>query len=204
MIAAVAAFGLALVTVYVPSPWTTFVGPSASSSGPSAGTSSEAAAGVAPGAMCPADAKKANLDFTVKDMRGGDVRLSDYRGKVILLDFWATWCVPCKYEIPSFVELQEQYGPRGLQVFGVSVDDTADKLEPFAAELKMNYPVLQGLNRDDLQSAYGPIWGIPVSVVIARDGRICARHAGLPSTTHGEKLEQAVKRAFEAEIRALL
>ena len=86
IVAAVAAFGLALVTVYVPERWKT----------PSA----------VPGtAACPADAKPANLDFTMKDMHGVDVKLSDFKGKVILLDFWATWCGPCKYEIPGFVEL---------------------------------------------------------------------------------------------------
>jgi len=185
-IAAIGAFGLALVTVYLPTPW-------------------------APGksvrliAACPATAKKANLDFTLKDADGKDLHLSDYKGKVILLDFWATWCGPCKYEIPAFVELQERYGSQGLQVIGVSVDDTADKLPPFVKQFKMNYPVLVGLGRDDLQDAYGPIYGIPVNVLISRDGRICARHTGLPQGESGSaSLEQAVKEAFEAEVRALL
>ena len=105
-------------------------------------------------ATCPANAKKANLDFTVTDMNGASVKLSSFKGKVILLDFWATWCPPCKAEIPGFVELQEAYRDKGLQVVGVSVDDTPDKLKPFASEYKMNYPVLVGLERDDLQDAY--------------------------------------------------
>ena len=145
------------------------------------------------GAACPANAKTANLNFTMKDVTGRDVRLADYRGKVILLDFWATWCGPCKFEIPGFVELQEQYGKDGLQVIGVSVDDTIEKMEPFVKELKMNYPALQGLGHDDVQEAYGPIWGIPVSVIISRDGKICARHAGM-----------ATKEQFEHEIKLLL
>lgn len=154
---------------------------------------------------CPADAKVANLNFTMKDMKGQDVRLADYRGKVILLDFWATWCGPCKYEIPSFVQLQDQYGKDGFQVLGVSVDDPPEKLEPFAREYKMNYPVLQGLGHDDVQEAYGPIWGIPISVLISRSGRICAKHMGLPPTNKStEPLEKAVKDVFEAEIQALL
>jgi thiol-disulfide isomerase/thioredoxin len=186
IIAAIGALGLALVTVYIPKPWTPLA------RGPAT-------------AACPAAAKDANLDFTMKDMDGKDVRLADYRGKVILLDFWATWCGPCKYEIPGFVELQEQYGAQGLQVIGVSVDDTADKLPPFVKQFKMNYPVLQGLGRDDVQEAYGPIWGIPVNVLISRDGKICARHTGLPPTESGNaSLQQAVKDAFELEIRALL
>jgi thiol-disulfide isomerase/thioredoxin len=161
----------------------------------------DAARALAASAACPATAKDANLDFTLKDMDGRDLRLADYKGKVILLDFWATWCGPCKYEIPGFVELQEQYGKQGLQVIGVSVDDTADKLPPFVKQFKMNYPVLLGLGRDDVQDAYGPIWGIPVNVLISRAGKICARHTGLPPAESGNvSLQQAVKDAFEAEI----
>ena len=186
IIAAIGAFGLALVTVYVPAPWNSRARTPAT-------------------AACPATAKTANLNFTLKDMDGKDLRLADYKGKVILIDFWATWCGPCKYEIPGFVELQDQYGKQGLQVIGVSVDDTADKLPPFVKEFKMNYPVLLGLGRDDVQEAYGPIWGIPVNVLISRDGRICSRHTGLPPAEAASvSLQQAVKDAFEAEIRALL
>jgi cytochrome c biogenesis protein CcmG/thiol:disulfide interchange protein DsbE len=145
------------------------------------------------GAACPANAKAANLNFTLKDVNGKDVRLSDFKGKVILLDFWATWCAPCKIEIPWFVEFQQKYGSQGLQVIGISVDDTADKLKPYVKELKMNYPVLQGLNHDDLQNAYGPIWGIPITAVISRDAKICVKHAGISS-----------KDAVENEIKSLL
>ncbi len=185
IIAAVGALGLALVTVYVPKPWTRVV--------PAPGA----------GSACPADAKPAKLDFTMTDMRGATVKLSAYKGKVILLDFWATWCGPCKYEIPGFVELQERYGSQGLQVIGVSVDDPFEKLQPFAAQYKINYPILQGLGHEDVQEAYGPIWGIPINILISRDGRICAKHTGLPPS-EGKPLEQAVKDSYEAEIRALL
>jgi thiol-disulfide isomerase/thioredoxin len=147
----------------------------------------------ADGAVCPAGAKKANLGFTLNDMNGTPVKLSAYKGKVILLDFWATWCGPCKLEIPHFVELQQQYGPQGLVVLGFSVDDTVDKLKPFASELRMNYPVLVGLGRDDVQEAFGPLWGIPVSYIIGRDGKICKKHMGI-----------APKAQFEREIKALL
>ncbi len=142
---------------------------------------------------CGADAKPANLDFTVKDMNGQSVALSSFRGKVIVLDFWATWCPPCKAEIPGFVELQKQYGEKGLQIVGVSVDDTIDKLSPFAAEFKMNYPVLVGLDRDDLQDAYGPMWGIPTTYLISRDGKICRKHSGIVG-----------KDRYEQDIKALL
>ena len=147
----------------------------------------------AAGGACPADAKAANFNFTLKDMRGKDVRLSDYKGKVILLDFWATWCGPCKIEIPWFVEFQNKYGAGGLQVIGVSVDDTVDTLRPYVRDLKMNYPVLLGLNHEDIQNAYGPLWGIPVTAVISRDGKICVKHAGISS-----------KETIEKEIKSLL
>jgi len=136
--------------------------------------------------------KDAPLHFTLKDMNGVDVQLASFKGKVILLNFWATWCGPCKAEIPALIELQEQY--RGdLVVLGFSVDDTVDKLLPYAAEYKINYPVLVGNGRDDVQDAYGPLWGIPVSVIIGRDGTIAKKHAGIAS-----------KEQFEREIKALL
>jgi thiol-disulfide isomerase/thioredoxin len=143
-------------------------------------------------AACEADAKPANLDFAIKDLEGKDVRLSAYKGKVILLNFWATWCGPCKAEIPGFVELQDKY-KKDLVVVGYSVDDTAEKARPFMTEYKMNYPVLLGLGREDVQDAYGPIWGIPASFLISKDGKLCKRHMGI-----------APKETFEKEIKALL
>jgi len=143
-------------------------------------------------AACPATAKPANMNFTLKDVEGKDVKLAALKGKVVLLDFWATWCGPCKIEIPWFVEFQNKYGKQGLQVVGVSVDDTPAKLKPYVAQMKMNYPVLQGLDHD-IQDAYGPLFGIPVTIVISRDGKMCAKHVGLSS-----------KDRFEAEIKSLL
>jgi cytochrome c biogenesis protein CcmG/thiol:disulfide interchange protein DsbE len=142
---------------------------------------------------CDVGAKPANLSYTLKDMNGNDVRLSDFKGKVILLDFWATWCGPCKIEIPAFVELQNKYGKDGLVVLGFSVDDPLEKLKPFADQFKINYPVLVGKDRDEVQDAYGPIWGIPTTVLIGRDGRICKKHTGIAS-----------KDQFEKEIKGLL
>lgn len=136
--------------------------------------------------------KPADLSLTLKDMHGKDVSLAAYKGKIVLINFWATWCAPCKAEIPDFVALQEQYA-KDVQILGVSVDDTPEDVQPYAAQLKMNYPVLIGLNRKDVETAYGPFLGIPQTFIVARDGTICRKHAGIAS-----------KAKFEAEIKALL
>ena len=145
-------------------------------------------------AFCDGKNRAADLNFTLKDMNGRDVRMSDYKGKVILLNFWATWCGPCKYEIPAFVDLYAKYKDQGFVVLGVSTDDPPEKLRPFAQQYKMNYPVLLGRDRSDLvDDAYGPMWGIPVSFLITRGATICRRHMGL-----------ATKEEFEKQIKALL
>jgi len=139
--------------------------------------------------------KAAPLNFTLKDMNGVDVKLANFKGKPIVLNFWATWCGPCRAEIPSLVELQKQYGDEGKDVviLGVSVDDPVEKLKPYASQMKMNYPVLVGNGREDVQDAFGPLWGIPVTVFIGRDGNIAKKHSGI-----------ATKEQFEQEIKALL
>jgi cytochrome c biogenesis protein CcmG/thiol:disulfide interchange protein DsbE len=188
VIAGVSALALALLTLAGPLEW-----PFGGSGRSADGVEHTEPGGIADGEACPADAKPANLNYTLKDVNGRDVRLSEFKGKVILLDFWATWCGPCKVEIPWFVEFQEKYGPAGLQVVGVSVDDTQERLTPFVTQFKMNYAVLQGLGHDDLQEEYGPLWGIPVTMLISRDGRICSRHTGM-----------GTKEAFESAIKSLL
>ena len=134
----------------------------------------------------------APLNFTLKDMNGVDVRLESFKGKVILINFWATWCGPCVIEIPYLIELQRQYAD-DLVVLGVSVDDPIEKLKPYATKMKVNYPLLVGKGRQDFQDAYGPFWGIPVTVFVSRDGLIHKKHSGLAS-----------KEQFEHEITALL
>lgn len=141
---------------------------------------------------CMADAKPANFDFTFKDLDGKSVPLSSFKGKIVLLNFWATWCGPCKAEIPGFVELQEQF-KKDLVIVGFSVDDTADKARAFANEYKINYPILLGEGHEELQEAYGPIWGIPASFLIGKDGKVCRKHLGI-----------APKSVFEKEIIALM
>jgi peroxiredoxin len=145
--------------------------------------------------LCDKAPAAANLNFMLKDLAGRDFSLASQKGKVILLDFWATWCAPCKVEIPWFAEFQTRYGPRGLAVIGVSVDDTPGKLKPFVQQYKMNYPVLLGDGRDDLMGprGFGTMGVFPRTFVIGRDGRICKAHEGL-----------SAKEKFEQEIKALL
>src|SRR6185295_14940709 len=95
--------------------------------------------------VCDAHAKPANLTFALKDINDAMVQLADHKGKVLAINFWATSCAPCRYEIPAFVDLQSKYGAQGLQVIGISTDDTRDQLVPYAARFAMNYPVLQAL-----------------------------------------------------------
>jgi peroxiredoxin len=137
--------------------------------------------------VCNVSRRKANLDFTVKDIAGKDVRLSQYQGQVVLLNFWATWCVPCKREIPALTALYRDYKKRGFVVLGVSVDSEIRAIKPFAREMKMNYPVLIGAGREDLSKAFGPFIGFPTSVLVARDGKVCVRHVGVVSRAQLER-----------------
>ncbi len=137
--------------------------------------------------ICNVSRRKANLDFTVKDMAGKDVRLSQYKGQVVLLNFWATWCVPCKREIPALTALYSDYKQRGFVVLGVSVDSEIRAIKPFARAMKMNYPVLIGAGREDLSKAFGPFIGFPTSVLVARDGKVCVRHVGVVSRAQLER-----------------
>ena len=144
-------------------------------------------------AECSLEAKPANLDFTLQDMHGNPVHLADYAGNVILIDFWATWCGPCRIEIPGFIEMVENYGPQGFSVLGISIDDPADALQLYAEELGMNYPVLVGDGRDDVKDEYGPLIGFPTSYIIDRDGNLCHRHIGFTP-----------KEQFIADVESLL
>ena len=117
-------------------------------------------------------------DFSLKDAQGAAVRLSAYKGKVVLLDFWATWCGGCKVEIPWFMEFENQYQSRGLRVIGVSMDDDGWKVvKPFVEAKKMNYTVVIG--NEDLAERYGGVDSMPTTLLIGRDGKIAAIHVGL-------------------------
>ena len=136
---------------------------------------------------------RAPLHFVLKDLRGVDVRLDSFKGKVILLNFWATWCGPCRAEVPDLISLHQTY-PDNVVVLGVVVMDRfGDNVKRFASELKINDPVLDGTARQDVEDAYGPMWGLPTTIVIGRDGTIAKRHSGIGS-----------REQFEREVKALL
>lgn len=137
--------------------------------------------------------ERARLDFVLKDMHGSEVRLADFKGRPLVLNFWATWCGPCKVEIPAFVELVEQYKEQKLTVLGISVDDSPEDLRRFAAEYKMNYPVLVGLGQDALQETYQAVIMIPVTWFIRPDGTVYLMHQG-----------PATKEWFETQVKALV
>jgi peroxiredoxin len=126
----------------------------------------------------PAKSRKAAPEFTLKDANGSTVKLSDYHGKVVLLNFWATWCGPCQLEIPWFVEFEQQYKSKGFAVVGVSMDDDGwTAVKPYLAEKKVNYRVLLG--NDSVTQLYGGVDSLPTTFMIDRDGKIAAIHIGL-------------------------
>lgn len=115
-------------------------------------------------------------ELSLTDLRGQKLQLSSYRGKVVILDFWATWCGPCGAEIPRFVDLQNKYRDRGLQIIGISLDDDPKPVRSFYQQFKMNYAVAVG--DANVAERYGGILGLPVNFVIDREGRIQAKHVG--------------------------
>ena len=139
---------------------------------------------------CDPNAKAATLDFTMKNSQDKPVRLADYKGKLVVLNFWATWCIPCRAEIPALVELQAKYARQGLQVIGVSIDDPVEKMQPFVSQYKVNYPAVTAFKNEAILDAFGPLIVVPATFVIQRDGKICMRHIG-PVTK--EKFEQEIK-----------
>jgi peroxiredoxin len=120
-----------------------------------------------------------NLDFTLKDMNGRDVRLSDFKGKPLLINFWATDCGPCRLETPELVDLSAKYKDRGLTIIGISINDTPQDMQTFAAEFKIPYPLLVGAGRDDVADALGLGQGIPMSVFVTAAGTVHGRLEGL-------------------------
>ena len=139
-------------------------------------------------------AAKTAPPFKLKDADGRTVSLAEYKGKVVLLNFWATWCGPCKVEIPWFMQFEQQYKDRGLVVLGVAMDEEGwSAVKPYISERKINYRILLG--DDNVAQAYGGVDSLPTTFVIDREGRIVGRHVGLVSKSD---YEDEIKEALDS------
>jgi thiol-disulfide isomerase/thioredoxin len=145
----------------------------------------------------------ASPDFTLKDLEDHDVSLSQFKGKVVLVNFWATWCGPCKIEIPWLVELQDKYAARGFTVLGVAMDEEGkNAVAPFVRKERfkvdgtaqsMNYPIVLG--NDAIADKFGGLIGFPTSVLISKDGRVVKRVDGLVSY---DEIDKAIQSQLDA------
>lgn len=136
--------------------------------------------------------RKSAPNFQLKDVDGRNVALADFKGKVVLLNFWATWCGPCKVEIPWFVDFQQRYKGEGLEVIGVALDEEGwSVVKPFLAEQKVNYRIVLG--NDSVSEQYGGVESLPTTFILDKEGRIANTHVGLVS-----------KSEYENEIKSLL
>ena len=142
-----------------------------------------------PGELVPPETRAFATDFNLTDVSGHPVRLSDLRGRVVLLNFWATWCGPCKVEMPWFLALQRDYHDAGLSILGVSMDDDGwTSVAPFLNQIPVNYPIAVG--NDDLAAQYGGVEQLPTTFLIDREGRIAETFVGLKAK---EIYEQAIQ-----------
>jgi peroxiredoxin len=145
-----------------------------------------------PAKVKPAADRKVAPEFSLKDASGQTVKLSDYKGKVVLLNFWATWCGPCKVEIPWFADFEQRYRDKGFAVLGVAMDDEGwEVVRPYAEKAKVNYRLVIG--NDQLADLYGGVESLPTSFIIDKEGRVAKAHVGLVS-----------KSDYENEIKELL
>jgi peroxiredoxin len=141
-------------------------------------------------AVSPAELSGVAPGFTLADVNGKLISLAAFKGKVVILDFWATWCPPCKREIPDFIKLQSEYGSKGVQIVGIALDQP-NKVKAFVKENGMNYPVLMG--RNEVAASYGGVEAIPTTFVIDKTGKILTKYEGFRS-----------RDAFESQIKKLL
>jgi peroxiredoxin len=146
----------------------------------------------APADLTPATARKNASDFSLEDSSGALIKLSGFKGRVVLLDFWATWCTGCKQEIPWYMEFQDKYKKDGLSAIGVSLDDDGWKsVKPFLQEHRINYPIVIG--KWEIMGERFGFNSMPATLLIDREGKIADLHVGMVD-----------KDAFEREIQTLL
>lgn len=138
--------------------------------------------------------RSAAPEFALKDLNGAPLDSANYKGKVLLVDFWATWCAPCEAEIPHLMEWQKQYAGEGLQVVGLSMDDTAGPVRTYVAKQNMQYPV--ALADDKTVAAFGGVLGLPANILIGRDGKVITKHVGV---TDISVLQKEVEQALAAK-----
>jgi peroxiredoxin len=127
----------------------------------------------------PTNVEYANFNFTLKDMNGHDVRLADFKGKPLIVNFWSTTCGPCQLETPELVDLAAKYKERGLAIIGISIDDSPKDIRTFADHYKVGYPLLVGDGREEVTEAFGLKDAIPMSIFITPSGTVLGRVEGL-------------------------
>jgi peroxiredoxin len=137
-------------------------------------------------------ANSAAPQFSLRDVHGQPVDSSKLRGKVVLVDFWAMWCPPCEEEIPQFAEWQNKYGGQGLQIVGISMDDSASPVKKYAEKRNIPYPI--AMADEKTIAAFGGVLGLPANMIIGRDGRLIAKHVGVSDMN---ALEQEIRQALE-------
>ncbi|MEE8183986.1 MAG: TlpA disulfide reductase family protein [Acidobacteriota bacterium] len=130
-------------------------------------------------------------DFVLENVHGGQVRLSDFDGKVIVMNFWATWCPPCLAEIPQFNELAEQFKDRGVQIVGMSLDNSPEVVRAFERKVPLNYPSL--MSRPELVQWFGGLAGVPTTLILDLDGEVVQSYVGFTA-----------KKWFEEDLEAVL
>ncbi|HUQ94828.1 MAG TPA: TlpA disulfide reductase family protein [Bryobacteraceae bacterium] len=153
-------------------------------------------------AVKPEKDRKPAPEFSLKDADGRTVKLSDYRGKVVLLNFWATWCGPCKIEIPWFTDFEQKFKDRGFAVLGVSMDEDGwDTVKPYIEDRKVNYRVVMG--SDEVADIYGGVTSLPTTFLVDRQGKIAGIHVGLVSkSVYQNEIEQLLQKRSEVESKA--